>query len=107
MLHYGCAMNLARLRKTKKLSQVALGELIGVDGSTIQRAETMHHSAKLETYQKCAEALGVTLADLFTEDLSPVERALVAAFRQIPDQQKHVVQGMVRLAAGQAASSDQ
>lgn len=100
-------MNLARLRKTKKLTQAALGDLIGVDGSTIQRAETMHHSAKLETFQKCAEVLGVSLADLFCDDLSPVERALVEAFRRIPDQQKHVVQDMVRLASGQAASSNQ
>ena len=100
-------MNLARIRKLKKLSQVALGEMIGVDGSTIQRAETMHHSAKLETYQKCADALGVTLADLFAEDFSPVERALVEAFRRVPDQQKHVVADMVRLASGQAASAGQ
>lgn len=74
-------MNLATYRKAKKLSQQALAEMVGVDQSTIQRAEKMHASARLETYVKCAEALGVTLSDLFSDERSAEEALLVIAFR--------------------------
>ena len=51
-------MNLAKIRTSRGLSQKALGEMIGMDAATIQRAETMHSSAKLTTYVACADALG-------------------------------------------------
>lgn len=81
-------MNLAKIRTARGLSQKALGEMIGMDAATIQRAETMHRSAKLTTYVACADALGVTLADLFSEGLSPVERRIIDAFRGMSEQQR-------------------
>lgn len=72
----------------KGLNQRELAEMIGLDQATIQRAEAMASSAKLLTYQKCADALGVTLADLFCEDRTPAEAALIAAFREVPEE-KH------------------
>lgn len=91
-------MNLTRLRKARGLSLDALGEMIGKDASTVQRAEKMHQSAKLETYKLCAEALDVTLADIFSDELSPVERALVKAFRNTPEERRGIWGELAKLA---------
>lgn len=61
-------MNLTGIRRERGLTQRALGELIGIDAATINRAEKMDQTAKLATYIRCADALGVTLADLFADD---------------------------------------
>lgn len=76
-------MSLRDIRTERGLSLAALGEMIGRDASTVQRAETMHRSAKLETFVQCAEVLGVRLEDLFT-DRSDLERLIVDAFRSLP-----------------------
>ena len=91
-------MNLARIRKAKGLSLEALGEMIGMDPSTVHRAEKMHPTAKLETYKRCAEALGVTLSDLFCAPLSPVEQELIEAFRAVPEDRRGIFRELVALA---------
>ena len=96
------AMNLTRIREAKGLSQRALGEMVGVDASTINRAEKMHSSAKLHTYIMCAEALGVSLADLFADDRSALEAELIGAFRKIPASRHAELLAMLRLARGEA-----
>lgn len=96
------AMNLTRIREAKGLTQRALGDLVGVDASTINRAEKMHSSAKLHTYVMCAEALGVSLADLFADDRSALEAELVAAFRKIPPARHAELLAMLRLARAEA-----
>lgn len=77
-------MNLARLRELRGLSQGDLADMIGVSQATISRAESGHPSAKLETYTKCAEVLGTTLAEIFADDRSVVEAQLVRRFRALP-----------------------
>lgn len=79
-----CNMNLARIRKARGLSQGDLAEMIGMDTTSVSRAENMKKSAKLETYQRCAEALGITLADIFCDTIEPIERELIAAYRAPP-----------------------
>jgi transcriptional regulator with XRE-family HTH domain len=88
-------MNLARIRKAKGLNQRDLAEMVGVDQATIQRAETMHSSAKLETYQRCADALGVTLEDLFAGSRDEKEAVLVSTFRRIPEEMRVAVLAML------------
>jgi|ERR1051325_4131042 transcriptional regulator with XRE-family HTH domain len=92
------AMNLRRIREAKGLNQRDLAEMVGVDQSTIQRAEKMASTAKLATYQRCADVLGVTLSDLFAEDRTPVEAALLAAFRQVPESKQGKVFDLLELA---------
>lgn len=99
-------MNLTRLRKARGLTLDALGDMIGMDAATVQRAEKMHPSAKLATYRLCADALGVSLADLFADDLSPVERELLAAFRAVPEDRRGVFQELVALAKGRDQASE-
>lgn len=91
-------MNLARLREIRGLTQRELAEIIGMSAATVQRAEVGEPSAKLETYKKCAAALGVTLGDIFSDDLSPIERDMLAVFRRIPPQQHDHILGLLRLA---------
>lgn len=95
-------MNLTRIRKLRGLSLEALGEMIGKDPSTVHRAEKMHQSAKLETYQLCADALGVTLSDLFCEDLTLIESELLQAFRSVPEEQRAVFSGLIEMARSRA-----
>lgn len=100
-----CNMNLTRIRKARGLSLQELGEMIGKDASTVHRAEKMAKTAKLETYQLCADALKVTLADLFCEDLAPVERELVHAFRAVPEDRRSLFLDLLSLAKDRAQSS--
>lgn len=102
-----CNMNLARIRKAHGLSQADLADMIGRDTATISRAENMHKSAMLETYQLCAKALKVTLADIFCDDLQPIERELVSAFRSFPADQRGVFAGMIEMAKARAQALDQ
>lgn len=81
-------MNLAKIRAARGLSQKDLGEMIGKTASTIQRAEVMSKTAKLETYVESAKALNVPLAALFLDDLTPDEVRLIEAFRAKPEAQR-------------------
>ena len=83
MMHWAhhSPMNLARLRDAKGWNQRDLAEVIGVNQSTIARAERCHPSAKLSTYQACADALGVKLSDIFSDDRTPIEVELLKKFR--------------------------
>lgn len=83
------AMNIAKLRKAKGLTQNDLADMTGIGQSTISRAEKGDDGATLGNFKAIAEALGVHLKDLFADDRSPVEQSLVNAFRDLPpDRQK-------------------
>lgn len=99
-------MRLAAIRKSKKLSQEQLGELIGRDQATIQRAEKMHRSARLETYIACADALGVSLDDLFSSERSDQENLLILRFRASNGQAQSLLMAMALEAAGQNDAPD-
>lgn len=97
-------MNLPRIRKARGLSQTDLADMIGMDTATISRAENMSKTAKLETYQLCAMALGITLADIFCESMEPIERELIAAYRASPDSHR-AFEGLVEMAKARAQAS--
>lgn len=94
-------MNLTRIRNARGLTLDDLGEMVGLSASTIQRAEIMHVTAKLDTYKKCAAALGVSLADLFCEDRSAIESEIIAAFRRLPDDRRGILLGLLRAVEAQ------
>lgn len=100
-----CNMNLPRIRKARGLSQADLAEMIDRDTATVSRAEGMKKTAKLETYQLCAKALGITLSDIFCEDITPVERELIAAFRASDPSQRAVLAGLIDMAKSRAQAS--
>lgn len=91
-------MQLRELRKRKGLSQRDLADMIGMDAATVNRAEKMAASAKLQTYIKCAEALGVQLVDIFATDRTSLEQELIAAFRKMPEDRHAELISLIRLA---------
>lgn len=101
-----CNMNLTRLRNEKDLTLADLAEKIGMDPATVQRAEKMHPSAKLTTYKLCADALGVTLADIFSEGITPEERELLAAFRAAREGQRGIFRSLIEAAKDRALAED-
>lgn len=101
-----CNMNLALIRKARGLSQGDLAEMIGRDTATISRAENMRPSAMLETYQLCAQALGITLAEIFCDTMDPVERELIAAYRAAPEAHR-AFEGLIDMAKARAQASGQ
>lgn len=53
------------LRERKKLTQERLAEKVGLDLQTISRIETGYYFTSFENLEKLANALDVTIADLF------------------------------------------
>lgn len=100
-------MRLAAIRQAKGLSQRDLADMVGTSQPTIQRAEIGHPSAKLSTYIECAAALGVTLADIFDDDRSDLERRIVEAFRALPADAQSRALGIFDLVGGQSPKKSQ
>lgn len=96
MPHHG-GMNLRAIRERKGLTQAQLADMVGVNQSTINRAEKMDQTAKLATYIKCAEVLGVTLADIFSDNRTAAELALIAAYRGASPEKRAILEGLVHL----------
>lgn len=65
--------NLIFLRKSKGLSQVKLGELVGVNQTTIARWEKKEMSPSIDNVEDVAKALNVSLPDLLIKDLETNE----------------------------------
>ena len=61
------------IRIQKKISQRELGKRLGVSQQTIAQYERAVNVPKMETIQKIAEALEVTPADLYGEELTHQE----------------------------------
>lgn len=82
-------MNIATLRRLRGLTQTDLAEMVSLTQPTISRAEKGDDGTTLGTYRLIADALGTSLADLFTDDRTKAEAELLFAFRRLsPDRQK-------------------
>lgn len=103
---HNCGMNLARIRKARNLTQRDLAEMVGLDQSQIQRAEAMKPTAKLQTYIKCAEALDVTLGDIFADGGSIMDRELLNLFRRIPEARRQEALDLLKVVEGHAPPAD-
>jgi transcriptional regulator with XRE-family HTH domain len=100
--------NLAKIREQKGLRQEDLAAMLSVDKAKISRAENEHKSAMLLTYRMCAEALGVPLAAIFTDDLTEEERRFLDVFRALPEHWRPQLQTLMELAkSGPALTSEQ
>ena len=60
------AANVRELRKRLELSQTALAESIAVDQTEVSKLENGRANPTIILAERLAEALGVSLADLFT-----------------------------------------
>ncbi len=55
------AKELRRIRKEKKLTQIQLGDIVGVHFNSISRFETKSHELSVYTVEAIANALGYEL----------------------------------------------
>lgn len=79
---------LRRIRRAKGLTQIQLAELAGVDQATISKIESGKRGGSLETYAILADAMKVSLADLFADDLDEGEKLILNAFRHLSPERK-------------------
>ena len=99
-------MNLRAIGKLRGLtSQAALAELIGVDQTTVHRMEKLHPSVTLRNFLDAAEALDVSLAEIFADDRSEAETELVRQWRSLSRSQQAEWSAHLRLAAGDSTQS--
>ena len=89
-------MNLERLRAKRGLNQNDLAEMAGVKQSTISKVESGYDGVTLRVLKQLAAALEVGVFDLFADDRSIAEAALIDAFRRLPPDRQ---QGWLDLAA--------
>jgi transcriptional regulator with XRE-family HTH domain len=77
------------LRKLNKITAKELAEQIDVSPSFISAIE--HNSTKLslKTLNHICEVLGVTLAEFFNTEMSPVEKKLTAQIKKMPEEKKY------------------
>ncbi|MBL3587651.1 helix-turn-helix transcriptional regulator [Rhodovulum sulfidophilum] len=94
-------MRIAEIRRSQGLSQADLAELAGVEQPTISRIERGNDAVTLRVLRQVAMALGVSLSDLFSDDRTAAEVALLEAFRSLPKERQ---QGWLDLAQTLLAS---
>jgi len=85
---------LRKLRKEAKLTQLELGERVGLDQTTLSNYENDKRPMPLEHMRAIARELGCAPADLLGDEdnperLSDEERKLLQAFRELDEQGKH------------------
>ena len=74
--------NLKAIRKEKGLSQQSIADLSGMIASTYNRIENMKVSPSIDTVEKIANAMDVTISDLFqSRELS--DKSLVQKLEMI------------------------
>ena len=74
-------MNLERLRRARGWNQDDLAEVAGVKQSTISKIERGYDGVTLRVLKQLAAALDVEVADLFGDERSGAEMALIRVFR--------------------------
>jgi transcriptional regulator with XRE-family HTH domain len=85
---------LKSLRKLKGLRQDQLAELASIDSKSLSRIERGVFLPSLDTVQKLADALGISVAEMFGDDAQDVRvlrRSLLQAAATTPDADLQVV----------------
>lgn len=101
--HTAAMNNIAKIRKSRGLNQTQLAELVGVSQPHISRIEKGDQGPPLSLFIQVAEALGVSLSDLFTSDLGAARRFLMDAFDSLPPNRQKAWVAMAELAQKEAA----
>lgn len=91
---------LNKLRLERNMSVYRLSELSGINQSTLANTFSRGTVPSLKHLELLCDALGVTLAQFFTEDESPVilsaqEMQLIFNYRRLPDKIKKSIYDIV------------
>lgn len=94
-LNMNIGENIKQLRKNKGLTQKELGELIGVKAITIRKYESNEREPNIETLNKIAMALGVTINDLVkNEEKASNKNSIGIRFldrSKLPDEKEQII----------------
>lgn len=77
------------LRKSHDMTAKELSEKIEISPSFISAVENNSTKLSLKTLRKICDALEVSLAEFFNEDLSSVEQRLISSIKQLPEKKKY------------------
>lgn len=97
-------MRCAELRRARGLTQLDLAERVGVEQPTISRLERGNDAVTLRLLRDVAQALGVTVADLFLEERTPEEQEIVEAFRLLSEERQKGWLDMAQVLRGPAGA---
>ena len=81
-------MSIQSVRKSRGLTQRQLAEMIGVEQATVSRMESGEEGITMRIINATAEALDVSLSDLFAADRGEAEEALIRAYNKLTFDQK-------------------
>lgn len=99
--------NIARIRSIRDLSQAELGEMVGVKQPHISRIERGDEGPPLALFRSIADALGVTLCDLFADERTSAETLLLDVFRKLPPDRQKGWLDMANLALSETPPKEQ
>lgn len=99
--------NIAHYRKLRGLNQDELGDLVGVKQPHISRIENGDEGPPLRLFREIADALGVTLSDLFADRMDAAELVLIDAFRGAQEKERRMMLALATEAANHPQTADQ
>lgn len=96
--------NIARIRKARGLRQSDLADMVGITQPHISRIEGGDEGPPLSLFRQISDALGVSLATLFSDRRHESEQILIDTFRSLPPHRRAGWIEMARLAKAEAQS---
>lgn len=93
LLFKGDTMNtgsrIQSLRKLNNMTAKELAERINVSPPFVSAIENNSTKLSLKTLSHICDVLGVTLAEFFDTNLSPVEQKLISQIKALPEKKKY------------------
>lgn len=80
--------NIQELRKINNMTAKELAERLDISPSFISSIENNSTKLSLSTLRRICDVLGVSLAEFFNKELSPVEQKLITTIKQMPEQKQ-------------------
>jgi len=98
---YNVAMRAAQIRRQLGLTQAELAQMIGVEQPTISRLEAGSDAVTLRLLKQVAEALHVSVAELFLDEREAQEQALLDVYRALSPERQQGWIDLARVLLGQ------
>jgi len=105
--HHPPMTNVAYYRKLRRLSQEQLAEKVGVKQPHISRIEKGDDGPPLRLFKDIAMALGVSLSDLFSDEMTAAEVMILEAYRSGSDEARRLLHALALDAKSRMPPSDQ
>jgi len=99
--------NIAHYRKLRGLKQAQLAELVDVTQPHMSRIENGDDGPPLRLFKSIAAALGVSLADLFSDAMTAAELGLLDAYRHAQPKERRIILAAAEAAEDQPREDDQ